>query len=69
MNMLNFAFNCKLHNSICIQFCQGEFIRRGEIIFSANYISQDEDAGAKDGETYLDRIAVIPFEELEDCSA
>jgi uncharacterized C2H2 Zn-finger protein len=64
--MINFAFSYKLHN---LQFCQGEFIRRAEIIFSANYISIDEDSGNKDGETIMDRISVIPFEEWEDCSA
>ena len=48
---------------------QGEFVRKAEIIFSANYFGMNEDAGNLDGERILDRVAVIPFQEWEDMPA
>ena len=39
---------------------EGEFVRKAELIFSANYFGMNE---AIDGERVLDRIAAIPFEE------
>ena len=47
-------------------FLQGEFVRKAEIIFSANYFGVDEDKGADDGERILDRVAAIPFVEWEE---
>ena len=48
---------------------QGEFVRRAEMIFSANYFNMDEDSGFIYGERILDRIAAIPFEEWKDIPA
>ena len=45
---------------------EGEFVRKAELIFSANYFGMNE---AIDGERVLDRIAAIPFEEWGDLPA
>ena len=47
---------------------QGEFVRKADIIFSANCFGVDEDKGADDGERILDRVAAIPFVEWEEMS-
>ena len=46
---------------------QGEFIRRSEVIFSANYYGFD-DSYSSDGERISDRICVIPFQDLPEIS-
>ena len=44
---------------------QGEYVRRAEIIFSANYFGFD-DVVTSDGERISDRICAIPFQDLPD---
>ena len=48
---------------------EGEFVRKAEVIFSANYFGMEEGASHCDEERVLDRIAVIPFSEWADMSA
>ena len=58
-----------LKNHTQTTIAQGEFIRKAEIIFSANCFGMDEDTGKVDEERVLDRIGAIPFSEWEDVPA
>ena len=46
---------------------QGTFVRRAEVLFSANYFGFD-DVVTSDGERISDRICAIPFQDLPDMS-
>ena len=48
---------------------EGEFVRKAEVIFSANYFGMEEGNSNFDEERVLDRISVIPFSEWEDMAA
>ena len=48
-------------------FTQGTFVRKAEVIFSANYFGFD-DVVTSDGERISDRISAIPFQDLPDLS-
>ena len=48
---------------------EGEYVRKAEVIFSANYFSMEEGHGSCDEERVLDRISVVPFSEWEDMPA
>ena len=48
-------------------FTQGTFVRKAEVIFSANYFGFD-DVVTSDGERISDRISAIPFQDLPDIS-
>jgi hypothetical protein len=55
-----------IFGSICnVYIFKGEFVRRSEIIFSANYYGFDNVAKSNvDGEQIGDMISAIPFEEM-----